>query len=378
MITAKTVALDSNHWANWIRDAFSPDRVVRQDARGFAEDLLALGYTILLSCHHVQELMAHADEQIVNHRLSFIRNMTLISWIGNFGEFSFLGGITDIMAAEVVSAFRYRGDAQTVREAAKPLLLRSGPGSAAIGDDPLLRRVMRDWAQQRADDDRTITAIAPFRFIRPETTVGELMAGKIRDPEQTRSIFTALQQALAIEITEHGDRRITDPAARAQSFIGEAEALAQDTPASARELIVWGLAKQGIEADDLHPEMTMAEVGRLGLFRSQLRVVAPNTGIPFEDLKGRVSMEQLPHRVIAHALEMNAPRLPERKGSNLNDGYLASLAAYADTLYVDKRTAENFRRATLKTPELRPLIGTVAKAASYREIPAQLKQQAPL
>jgi len=118
--------------------------------------------------------------------------------------------------------------------------------------------------------------------------------------------------------------------------------------------------------------MTMGELGRLVLFRTQLKVVAPHTGIPFETLKRRVRPDQMPHRVIGDALRIHGQKLNERKGSDLNDGYLAALAAYADVLYVDKRTAENFRRAVRKEPGLAVLVGRIEKASDYRSILGRL------
>lgn len=60
----------------------------------------------------------------------------------------------------------------------------------------------------------------------------------------------------------------------------------------------------------------------------------------------------------------------------MNDGYLAALAPYFDRLYVDKRKAENCRRALPKTPVLKGLLGKVSKAAHYCEIPGQLAADA--
>ncbi len=87
-------------------------------------------------------------------------------------------------------------------------------------------------------------------------------------------------------------------------------------------------------------------------------------------------MEQCPHWIIDDALTRFRPSLPERRGSDLNDGYLAVLAAYADHLYVDKRKAENFRQASAKAPALKALIGKVWKAAHYADIPRQLAEAA--
>jgi len=55
----------------------------------------------------------------------------------------------------------------------------------------------------------------------------------------------------------------------------------------------------------------------------------------------------------------------------VTDEHLAVLAAYSDILYVDKRTHQDFLRALQKTPDIAPLIGTVAKASRYSDLAAE-------
>jgi hypothetical protein len=81
-------------------------------------------------------------------------------------------------------------------------------------------------------------------------------------------------------------------------------------------------------------------------------------------------MKQLPSWIIQSSLRKYGQDLPERKGSDMTDLHLATLAPYAIT-YVDKRTKENFRRASLKSEEFRRLVCETKKASSYVEIPSQ-------
>lgn len=72
-----------------------------------------------------------------------------------------------------------------------------------------------------------------------------------------------------------------------------------------------------------------------------------------------------------------AQKLPERKGSDLNDTCLACLAAYADVTFVDKRTRETFRRARSKDAAFDAVCKRVEVASSYRDIPKILSSEAP-
>jgi hypothetical protein len=163
-----------------------------------------------------------------------------------------------------------------------------------------------------------------------------------------------------------------DPTERVGAFLEEVLQYRQSLPDNPFDLVMDSLVGQGIDPDEIRPELTVRELSDLGLFRSQLRVVAPKTGVPFEVLKRRVSAAQLPHHAIDAALVRHAQKADERKGSDLVDGHLSSLAAYADILYVDKRVAENFRRALQKDPALAPIVGDIKKASNWQSILADL------
>jgi hypothetical protein len=62
----------------------------------------------------------------------------------------------------------------------------------------------------------------------------------------------------------------------------------------------------------------------------------------------------------------------EWKGSDLIDGHLACLSAYANVTYVDKRTFEALRQARQSSQGLAKIIGRVEKAGNYWNIPEQL------
>jgi hypothetical protein len=140
--------------------------------------------------------------------------------------------------------------------------------------------------------------------------------------------------------------------------------MAPPPQATVREFLVTMLVNQGVDEHEIRDECLLADLSRLGLVRSQLRTVASETGRSFEELK-QVPMDVLPSRVIDEALRTHGQPRARRPASDINDAHLAVLAAYCDVLYVDKRTAEDFRRACHKEKRLHGLIGQVAKAADF-------------
>ncbi len=63
------------------------------------------------------------------------------------------------------------------------------------------------------------------------------------------------------------------------------------------------------------------------------------------------------------------PTAVERKGNELNDMHLATLAPYADVTFVDKRMHHAFVQAFRKNKNLEGICNRVERASTYRDIP---------
>jgi len=259
--------------------------------------------------------------------------------------------------------------ARLIADAAKEV---SQPDTEAMGRDDWGWQMVRHEAVRRSDQAREITAISPFPFLDENLTLGQLLQGHLAGSREVSSRFAAMETRLTEEIATKGDRRIGDPARMATDFLRQvAELVGQ--PSSVRELIASTYVRRGLELHELRDELTIRELNELASFRIKLRVVAPKTGRTFEELRVLVRMERCPHWIIEQDMRARAPDLPERKGSDLVDGYLATLAAYVDHLFVDKRTAETFRRL-LRSSQTLSIVNRVSKAGTFE---AMLDQLAP-
>lgn len=368
MIIAPTIlAIDSSHWAKLTKDALGADASKRRDAYRFVDSLLESGRCILLTFHHVTELLAIDDPELAADRLEFLRSIPFLSWL-SLGEDAFdLGGITDILAAEALCAYG-GADTAVIRQTVKEQIIRWGSGAQILPDDPLFVDFVGEWARQSADHARTITGIVPIPIMNQQITVGELLQERMRTPEDMSATLKTIHRRVAYELHERGDKRITNAAERATMFMQEVMELRQQLPNDVRQLVLAGLKMQGIDEDEITMNMTMGDLGDLGVFRQQLRVVSPKTGISFEHLKRKVQEDILPSRIVQKTLRKFAHKNSDRQGSNLTDGHLAALAPYVDVLYVDKRVAENFRVASAKAPAMRAIIGDIRKASGWRDI----------
>lgn len=255
-----------------------------------------------------------------------------------------------------------------VRDHVRSILLATGTGLAAIGEDSWVWDVARPIMRERRQHIGMVAALSGMRTMDESQTIGQLCKQKIRAPADRQKVMAKTHRN-AFFRAKAADPRRSDAEAleMANEFVLR---VMQEMPAmdvTVRQILVDAYCRQGIDEREIRDECTIAELSELGTFRLHLRVVAEKAGVPFERLK-RVSMQSLPSWRIANALKRHGQERPTRPGSDVHDQHLAVLAAYTDVLFVDKRTLEDFRRVKSKEPELSGLFGTVTRASVFEAI----------
>jgi hypothetical protein len=367
LLKSAIIAPDTSHWADWIDAAIKPASPKGQVARDLHQRLLDQGRIPFLSWHHLEELLVVDDPGNASARLAFLQSLPLMAWMRMPGE-RILGGIIDILAAEAIA---YDSGCRTiveVRDHVRSRLLATGTGLAAIGEDGWVWDIVRPIMRERRQHIGMVSALSGMRTMDESQTVGQLCEQEIRAPaDQEKVIATAHRNAFARAKAADPRRSDAEALEMANEFVLR---VMQEMPAvdvTVRQLLVETYGKHGIDEHEIRDDCTIAELSELGTFRLHLHVVAKKAGVPFERLK-RVSMQSLPSWRIANALKRHGQERPTRPGSDVNDQYLAVLAAYTDVLFVDKRTLEDFRRVKSKEPELNGLFGTVTRASVFEAI----------
>jgi hypothetical protein len=275
-----------------------------------------------------------------------------------------LGSIVQVLAAEAIAASEGHADLVSIRDRARTLLLKTGPGAAAIGVDGWVWEAIRPVLRSRRPGNDMVAALGPLRTFDEKRTIGELCKGEINAPHEMRAQLNRIHAKALQEAVQSNGGDMASAKAMAGDFMAMVVARMPPPGTTKRDLIVSALVEQGIDEHEIRDDCVLADLSRLGVFRSQLRVAASETGRSFDALK-RIPMEILPSWVIREALRLHGQARASRPGSDVHDGHLAVLAAYCAVLYVDKRTAEDFLRAQRKEPRLSGLIGEVAKAADF-------------
>ena len=94
------------------------------------------GWLPLLCWHHLEELLQHRDDQLVDARLRYLWNWPLMAWVRPSDAEAGPGSILDVLKAEVAVAHSNpSADALQVRDLARDQRLSFGPATDAIPDD---------------------------------------------------------------------------------------------------------------------------------------------------------------------------------------------------------------------------------------------------
>jgi len=368
--TARYVALDTSHLNSLATDKFSDDSALRARAQSFEQRLLESNSVLLLCWHHLEEMLRHGDDSLVENRVAYIRSIPYLAWVRVVDGSSSLGSVVDVMAREAFAAFNAPSSTvNEVRVAAATEMFKFGSGEDLM--EPLLEWLPLMVKLFRNGEQHT-KAVAAIAHSSPnpvnDLKIVDVLAMRAPSETERETRLRALEAMLSAEIRQRGDSKLRTPEAVASDHVQQArEALrvAYACSADGASVALTILMQQGISEEDISASMTVGEAGDLASFRSHLKVSTDRLGMDWIAVKSRVSREQLPSWQIQHALTRYRQDIPERAGSEIADRYLACLAPYASETYVDKRTLENFNRAKLKVPALSGIVNSIKKKSTY-------------
>ncbi|WP_421521876.1 hypothetical protein [Ochrobactrum quorumnocens] len=174
LLEPKIIAPDSSHWAKWLDGVSAQNTDRRQRARTLHARLLEQGRIPLLTWHHFEELLGGEDDASARARVSFLQSLPLVPYLrlpkDNFG----LGSIVQVLAAEAIAASEGHRNLISIRDRARVLLLKTGTGKQAIGEEAWVWEVMRPILRSRKDKTDMIAALGPLQTFDENRTIGEL------------------------------------------------------------------------------------------------------------------------------------------------------------------------------------------------------------
>jgi hypothetical protein len=368
------VALDSATLGKVSRDYWSQDASLRDKARSFITQLCRLGVFVTFTTHHVMEVLRHGDERVFQDRLKFLRSIPLIAWLRPYDRSWFPGGVADLFLRELhVVAYRSAQGWRAIVNEVRPDLWETGTGSEMFVENDRFWANMRREFDYSHEKEKYIASIARTDVGQStDMTVSETLRSPVR-PRDERDVYMRwFAQELQRQLDQHGDKRLDHSHEAAADF---AARTLQDMSTIDRMPgnLVQRLAEcAGVPYELVSPEMTMEQLGELGVYAKRLKMGSTSLRPPTELTIGDVPPDTLPSYVLERRLVSIQRKAKRVSGSDIGDSFITPLVFYADAIEVDKRTYEFLRQVRADEPELAPLMKRVLPSSDYSQIPKLL------
>jgi hypothetical protein len=374
LILPKIVVLDSATIAKSASDYWSAKPHLRAKVRKFLDDLAERAVYIGLTFTHLCELLRHRDDALANDRLKFLRQLQFVAWPRPYDRNWFPGTVVDVLARELSAAIQFtEGNWHQIVQAVRPTLWETGTGSEIIIDNDGFWSVLRIECARQHQAEKWIASIGRVNAWRiMDVTVEELLGLQERPADEWEPAVRRFAREMDKQLRQHGDERLNGTESVSKEFARATLIRSRDVAMSSGNFVYGIIAKAGIPLDQIHPKMTVADVGELGVYVEQLQIIARRMRPMAQVDIQRVPPETLPSYVVERELR-SIQRTEQRvSGSNMGDAHIAPLILYADALEADKRTYGYLQRVRRRMPELGNLMNALIRSSDYSKIPLQL------
>lgn len=370
MPTRKLFVLDTPQLAALAKGWSSEGETARAEVERFMAQLQKAETTLLLSYHHLEEILQHENDDVVAQRIAFLETLPEVAWVRQADGGAGLGSIADILAAEAVAALdRENVSAQAVARAARAAALTDGSGLEALAAYKAIWRELSYLARKRAAESRALEALTSNSTAKmPRIRLSQLRRAQLHSPRRVALNAYRMQAALSHEISQNADRRIQNADQLATLFFDRVRAEAAELDRASAHPVLQDLERRGIRDEDLEGDPWLADLNELLTYRGKLAVAAEHAGRDFSSLADRASMQRLPAWCIEQTLRKVRPNKRRSSGSDLNDRYLACLAPYAEQVYVDKRTFEDVRSSRRQSDKMTALLASIRRTVPFTEV----------
>jgi len=357
-------------------DYWGSERSSRERARFFRKRLSDLGVFVAFTMTHVIELLRHGNEELVRDRLRFLRSIPLIAWLRPYDRAWIPGAIGDLLCRELhVVVYGSARDWPGIVADARPELWETGVGSEMfVENEEFWSRIRRESSHQH-EIEKYVASVA-------RTDAGHMMDLKLSDvlrlPRRPKEEWGAYKRRFTAEmqrqLDRHGDKRLDISQEVAIDFANSTLERVRAIEEMGENVVQLLLGSFDVPAEFVSPEMTIGEVGELGVYAKQLKVIAKGLRPPIELAMRDVPPETLPSCVLERELSKIQRTAKRVSGSDLGDAHIAPLILYADGVEVDRRTSEYLTQVRRNEPSLASLMGRFFSCSHYSEIPNLLAE----
>jgi len=363
------VAIDSFVLNDITRDYFHNDPIKNKKAEEFINAFYMRGAVPVLTLHHIEEMLAHKNDEVSAKSIAFIRELPLLAVIKSPIPY-FIGSIIEIESVEIATILQYEStDLNFIISNTKKKIYSFVSGIDFI--DPLIPILgtIRQEVLSKTNKDKIIASISRATALKGHYQYKLSEVKNMKDysysEKATKYILNDMKKKLIQELKSNGDKKMVDIEKIADEFIST---IKLDKNISKIPMI--DMIKENSEATDEEFEniKNWADLECIPIFRDRLRVIS--TRFPKSEQNRILNLKEsnCPTWLLWKELYKIRIKAQRASGSDINDAFLAGLCLYANLTIVDKRTHEYLIQIKRKCNLLKEHIGQVEKLSHYSKL----------
>jgi hypothetical protein len=341
------LALDSSMLGNVARDWALGDASRRRRVRDLLAYLKKQGILVFVAFQHIEELLKHENDSVVETRLRFLASIPLMAWCSHYHGEMDLGGILDLTAYELDALEAGCHSPASVIEYVRPKLISVGTGASLVSRNATNWWLIRPYLIERLAKEREVASLT-HRPLFDEASlkgvsVADLLQRAVAPDHEADEIQQRLTAVISSKLAAQGDKKLLDPANTAAWFVSQ---VAQDRQAaSARSVHPFQamIDESSLDPTSVSPEMDAEYIIEMAMLTGKLSTIRNYKRQETRKFDLRTFVLP-PSLELWRRLKSRTAALPRASGSNITDGYLTSFALYVDFFQADKRTTEFIRQ----------------------------------
>jgi len=246
-------------------------------------------------------------------------------------------------------------------------------GSELFGENDEFWSVIEQEAHRQHEMEMYVASVArtdPGRAM--NIRLADALRLPIRPKEDREAYMRRFAEDMQKQLDQHGDKRFDQSHEAAMDFADGALNNVTDFEANGGDSVLALLNNIGVPLDLISPEMTIGEIGLLGVYAKQLTILSKKLRPPVILTAKDIPPDTLPSKVLEANLASIQRRASRVSGSDLGDGHIAPMVFYADAIEVDKRTFEYLEQVQRNQSRLSSLFGSFFRSSDYAVIPGKI------
>lgn len=370
MIKPKLISIDTSIFGNIAKDYFSKNKQAAQKARQTISYLTDNGFIPFVCLHHIQEILQHKDDRVVFSRWSLIKRFPIIAWMSSYGDSRVLGSVFDIRKIEIMLTLNgLNSDSIGLKEEIKSKYIKYSTGDEFTDKFEETYQQIRDLRIGDIDRVKELESLTHIKDKEIESIkLSTLLDSQLLAPEVVSANMGRYKNDYEEKLSLQGDVSLLTTATLAEKFVQEVVEESKGLYTSNLSLYKAFIKHAGVREDQISLSTTVGELGNLGVYNKQVRLLLKSLGI----LKERES-ELIPAKQLSWLMWLHFDGLMKNEnrahGSNMQDKHMIPFSLIVDYFTVDKRVHEYFRQFFRNHPSYsEDNFGVVVKLSNYSKL----------